>query len=141
MYSTHGDHFVLAGVAGDVPVLNRLLAALPDDGYGQVFLESTGPILLRGWPGPAGMMPLSVRQDLAPASGGRLPGPGEVLADALRAWAVEWLPPVGHPDPLPYTLWIGAVGYPPVDRFCAELLRDYPWLHLHHASMVPSAEG
>ncbi|MGX1933799.1 hypothetical protein [Microbacterium resistens] len=126
------EHYVLAGVGTDVPFLNRLLGALPLDGYGQVFIESAGPMTLRGWPGPPGLMPIQVRQDLAPARDGRLPRPGEVLADALGSWAEEWLPEPGTRRPLPFTLWIGAAGHPAVDRLCARLTREHPWLHLHH---------
>lgn len=128
------EHFLLAGVGSDVPFLNWLLLALPRDGYGQVFVEGTGPAPLHGWPGPAGVTPMRVRQDLAPARDGRLPQPGEALAEALRCWAAEWLPAPGDPSPVPLTLWVGAAGHAPIDRFCDELLDDHPWLHLHHPS-------
>ncbi|WP_424936143.1 MULTISPECIES: SIP domain-containing protein [Bacteria] len=134
------DHFLLAGVTSDAPFLGRLLAALPDDGFGQVLIEGTGPSALRGWPGPAGISAHWVRQDLVPARDGRLPGPGAVLADAVRAWAAEWLPEPGTARPLPYTVWIGGAGCPPMDDLCRELLRDHPWLHLHHPAGL-SAPG
>ncbi|WP_295012746.1 hypothetical protein [uncultured Microbacterium sp.] len=134
------EHFVLAGVVSDAPFLNRLLAALPANGYGQVFVESTGQPTLLSWPGPADVVPFWARQDLAPARDGRLPQPGEVLADVLRAWVAEWLPEPGCDDVLPYTMWIGAAGHPPVDALCRELARDYPWLHLHHPVTVAAQD-
>ncbi|MDR6866589.1 NADPH-dependent ferric siderophore reductase [Microbacterium resistens] len=128
----YGDHFVLAGVSSDAPFVNRLVAALPEDSYGQVFLEGTGPSRVLGWPGPARLVPFWLRQDLAPAVDGRLPGPGDVLAAALRAWADEWLPEPGHRGVLPFTVWIGGAGHRPVDELCRRLTLSYPGLHLHH---------
>lgn len=84
------------GDSVDIPAIRAEVEALPDDAYGQVFVEVATRVQVQRWSTPPGVgVTWLERYD---SSGGR--GPvvprGELAARALAGWVSEWMPDSGR---------------------------------------------
>lgn len=111
-------HVLIAGDAHDLPVIRELAAALPDDAYGQILIET--PL---GSGSPAVTAPERVAiQWLPQAADCALPG--QRLADALAGWAGEWLVDGDRALHSCHHLFIGAADCRPVEIVREVLVAD-----------------
>ncbi|WIB01646.1 SIP domain-containing protein [Curtobacterium sp. MCBA15_012] len=109
------DRVLVAGGLADLPEVRRILEELPDSAYGQVFVEVAFADEVRILPAPPHLtVTWLVRSDWPSTITTLLfADHGELLADAVTAWAAEWCV-VGSE---PYTaVWIGCVDSPWVER-------------------------
>lgn len=91
---TRVPHIVLAGDVCDVPAIRVILAALPDDAYGQVFLEVTSPAQVVPVTAPPRVTVTWLHRDRVFSEIRNSLGamPGEALTRAVSAWVAEWMP-------------------------------------------------
>lgn len=101
-------HVLIAGDERDLPVIIELAAALPDDAYGQILLETPAAPSAPSIPAPD-----RVSVQWLPRQVGNCPG--HRLADSLSAWAHEWLVDEDRDLHGCHHLFIGAGGCRPVD--------------------------
>ena len=115
---------LLAGDATELPDIVAMLATLPDNAYGQVFIEAALPEDVRPVPAPSRV---TVTWLLRCSRASRLGSlvfadHGEALAVALVAWAGEWLTDDGlAAADAPTRVWIGCGASPWVERARAVL--------------------
>ncbi|HXH36922.1 MAG TPA: SIP domain-containing protein [Plantibacter sp.] len=113
---------LIAGDAGDLPAIRALLAELPSDAYGQVFVEIFGPIQLERLDVPSGMNVTWLCRDTRRSDEriGAGASKGEALVRAIEAWLDEWVrvEPDGRSNAM---LWIGCHANPRVNRLCRSI--------------------
>lgn len=113
---------LIAGDAGDLPAIRGLLADLPPDAYGQVFIEVFGAIQLERLDAPSGMTVTWLCRDVRRSEErlGAGAAKGEPLVRAIEAWLDEWVrvDPDGCSDAM---LWIGCNANPRVNRLCRSI--------------------
>lgn len=113
---------LIAGDAGDLPAIRGLLADLPRDAYGQVFVEVFGSIQLERLDAPSGMSVTWLCRDVRRSEErlGAGAAKGEPLVRAIEAWLDEWVrvDPEGRSDAM---LWIGCNANPRVNRLCRSI--------------------
>jgi NADPH-dependent ferric siderophore reductase len=129
-HSFVGDGFdgpvLIAGDVGDVPMIRRLLAAMPPGVFGQVYVEAFARIQYLDLRGPDGVSVQWLYRDVRQSSTRKGAGAakGEPLLTAVHAWLDEWL--LADEDG-EYRIWIGARTIPRVNHLCAALQS-----HLEH---------
>ncbi|MBN9178214.1 MAG: SIP domain-containing protein [Microbacterium sp.] len=121
-------HFLIAGDAGDLPFLDRLLSRLPSDAYGQVFIEVATAFQITELPAPVGMTVTWLVNNSATRAEPR----GELAARAAVAWVAEWMPETQDAHEAPYVMWIGGTTSVVLDRLHDRLGDRLDRLHLHH---------
>lgn len=83
----------------DLPALRAVLADLPADQYGQVYVESSSAGV-HAIPAPEGMaVSWLLRRDDDEV--------GARAAVAVRTWSTEWMHDAGHDALMPRLVWIG----------------------------------
>lgn len=120
------DHLLIAGDLGDLDAIRALVATLPERAYGQVFIDAdddtAGATLDLELHGPARLSIVRLTT-AAPTDGGHhasVVTRGKLLADAVTAWATEWMPDEPTLDRI-VTMWIGGRDTPAIDAACASL--------------------
>lgn len=109
-----GDQFdcvLAAGDAGDLPGIRAWCAALPEDAYGQVFIEVFAPIQIEEINAPEGVnLTWICRERLREST---RPGLGiprcQALVNAVDAWLDEWYRSEHGPE-RHFTIYMGARG-------------------------------
>ncbi|MBM7801570.1 NADPH-dependent ferric siderophore reductase [Curtobacterium luteum] len=86
------ERVLVAGSARDLPEIRRQLLELPDDAYGQVFVEVAVDEEVRILPAPPGVAVTWLVRSTRASRVATLAfaDHGEVLAEAVTAWAGEW---------------------------------------------------
>jgi NADPH-dependent ferric siderophore reductase len=103
---------LLAGDSADLPELRALIATLPQDAYGQVYVEVAAPVQVEPLATPVRVAVTWLVRE-TPAG---LHARGELLARAVDAWTAEWLP-AGVRDARRIA-WVGCAAAPAIaDRF------------------------
>lgn len=125
-------HFLLVGDAGDLPTLRVIVARLPVNAYGQIFVELAADERAEPWEVPGQMTVTWLRRQRRPPGSSRHVHRGEPVARAVMAWVSEWIPDPYPESELPYVLWIGCSASSHVDRLHRHLSRRFENLHLHH---------
>lgn len=93
------QHVLIAGDVGELAAIDTVLALLPGNAYGQVYLEGDPGADLSVAAGPA-------RVQVTPVVRGPHDAPGHRLSAAVAAWAAEWL--TEEPDERrELTMWVG----------------------------------
>lgn len=109
------DRVLLAGAADDLPEIRLLLDALPDTAYGQVVVEVAFAEQVRILPAPPRLsvtwLVRCERPSLLPSL--VFADHGELLAEAVTAWASEWCVAGAEPRT---AVWIGCADSPWVER-------------------------
>ncbi len=105
------DCVLAAGDAGDLPGIRAWCAALPEDAYGQIFIEIFTPIQIEQLDAPAGVsINWICRERLREST---RPGIGiprcQALATAVDAWLDEWYRSEYGPE-RHFTIYMGARG-------------------------------
>jgi NADPH-dependent ferric siderophore reductase len=118
---------LLVGDSADVRTIRGIVAGFGDDVYGQVLLEVASAVQIEDWPRPDGIVVTWLVRERGP----RVIPRGVLVAQALAAWATEWLLP-GDAHPLPSLVWVGCAFSDPVDDVYADLADRVDGLHLHH---------
>ncbi|GAA3029578.1 SIP domain-containing protein [Microbacterium dextranolyticum] len=118
------SHFLIAGDATDLPLLDQLLRRLPVDAYGQVFVEIDAHVQICPLPAPAGLTVHWLTRD-EPQRGGR-------AARAVMGWVSEWMPDEASAHDAPYVMWIGCSTSIVMDRLYDRLGDRLEGMHLHH---------
>ncbi|MCA5922936.1 MULTISPECIES: SIP domain-containing protein [Curtobacterium] len=109
------DRILIAGGAEDLGEIHRMLEDLPENAYGQVFVEVALDEQVRILPAP----PRVTVTWLVRSARGSAVAPlvfadhGEALAHALTGWAAEWCVTDCEPRT---AVWIGCVDSPWVER-------------------------
>lgn len=106
---------MIAGSVDDLPEITRMLEDLPENAYGQVFVEVALQEQVRALPAPPRVtVAWLVRSARASAVGSLVfADHGEALATAVTGWASEWC--VADCEPRT-TVWIGCAESPWVER-------------------------
>jgi NADPH-dependent ferric siderophore reductase len=108
-----GPTVLLAGDASDLRDLRAVVATLPTDAYGQVYVEvaSTVQVERLATPPRVAVTWLVRERDDAPMA-----ARGALLAAAVDGWIAEWMPPGVRDDRR--IAWIGCVAAPRIaDRY------------------------
>ncbi|WP_083420827.1 SIP domain-containing protein [Curtobacterium sp. MCBA15_009] len=109
------DRVLVAGGAEDLPEIRRRLEDLPENAYGQVFVEVALDEQICILPAPPRLtvswLVRSTRGSLLPSL--VLADHGELLAGALAGWAAEWCVPGCEPRT---AVWVGLADSPWVER-------------------------
>ncbi len=87
-------HVLIAGAGEDIDAIRQVVALLPDDAFGQVYVESDPGAVLPDLSVPQRVTVNHLRRsgrDAAPL-GDAGAEPGVLLARAVAAWAAEWMP-------------------------------------------------
>ncbi|GAA2234246.1 SIP domain-containing protein [Herbiconiux moechotypicola] len=114
-------HVLLAGDTGDLPSIRRILDELPDDAYGQVYLEIVSPIQIRPIDRPEGVSLTWLRRDLVPHGLREIAPRGELIRSAVSAWVSEWMPEAPAEGGDRIHLWVGCTASPRVGTLYREL--------------------
>lgn len=109
------ERILIAGSVDDLPEMARMLRDLPDNAYGQVFVEVALADQVRELPAPPRVtVAWLVRSERRSAVASLVfADHGEALADAVTGWAAEWC--VADCEPRT-TVWIGCTDSPWVER-------------------------
>ena len=118
-----GPTVLLAGDGADLGDLEALIATLPADAYGQVYVEVGAADEVRPLPTPR-------RVHVTWLVRGADAAPGTLLCSAVEAWTAEWMPD-GHRDDRRIA-WVGCASAP---RIAARYRR------LQERSMSAAAMG
>ena len=116
-----GAQVLLAGDTTDLAAIRRILAELPDDAYGQVYLEIVSPIQIRPIPRPDGVALTWLRRDLVPHGLLEIAPRGELIRSAVIAWVSEWMPEETTEGRDDIYLWVGCTASPRVGTLYREL--------------------
>ena len=102
-------HVLVAGESADLPTIRTVLALLPEDAYGQVFVELSSEDPAPNIQHPARITVTTLVRDPAGTVGHR-------LTQAVDGWAEEWL--TDAPDPArDLCVWLGhSVPARPLDQ-------------------------
>lgn len=92
------DHVLVAGEFEELDTVATILALLPDDAYGQVYIECAEGQVLPDLHRPA-------RVGIVALPAGQVPG-GRLRA-AVDAWLAEWMPEEVPAD-RQFAIWVGA---------------------------------
>lgn len=108
---------MMAGDSRDIPALRRVLAQLPSDSYGQVFIEIVADVQIVPVAAPAGVSVSWLRRqgfgnDRRAFGSAR----GETIERAVLAWTSEWIEPGCQCEHAPFYVWVGCAMSPSVDR-------------------------
>jgi NADPH-dependent ferric siderophore reductase len=110
---------MVAGDSRDLPAIRHILERLPNDSYGQVFIEIVAEVQVVQMDAPAGV---SVTWLHRRSFGRSIPNHtfgsarGETIERAVLAWTTEWLEPGCQCEHGPFYVWIGCALSPTVDR-------------------------
>jgi NADPH-dependent ferric siderophore reductase len=109
------ERILLAGGVDDLPEITRMLEDLPENAYGQVFVEAALPEQVRPLPAPSRVTVSWLVRSARPSAVAPLvfADHGEALAAAVTGWASEWC--VADCEPRT-TVWIGCAESPWVER-------------------------
>ncbi|MGC5615032.1 SIP domain-containing protein [Georgenia sp. Z1491] len=120
-------HVLLVGEHDDIPYIRSVLARLPENAYGQVYLEVDTDEHLPDVVAPEriGIRWLT-RADVGDEGHLLLPK-GARLERAVRAWLSEWL--CDAPDEGPIVVWVGGSDNPRLAELHLEL---HARIHQHH---------
>lgn len=131
---------LIAGDTSDLPVIRRLLGALPSGVVGDVFIEAFSDIQHTTLPGPDGIgVTWLYRTDSRNVEGMRYcSAKGVRLVSSLHGWLGEWLLADDDGD---YRLWIGGRTLPRVNHLCAALQAHIDHRAFHAAQRSPELEG
>ncbi len=99
------NHVLIAGDLHDLDTIRPLLALLPDDTYGQVFVAGASPDT---------SMPLLSPARVTVSWLGAQPG---ALGLAIAGWMAEWMPDEPQPD-REITVWIGGRAGEQISTLC-----------------------
>ena len=86
-------HVLIAGAAEDIDAIRQVVALLPADAFGQVYVESDPLAVLPDLTVPHRVTVNHLRRsgpEVAVIGGGA--EPGALLAGAVAAWTAEWMP-------------------------------------------------
>lgn len=114
-------HVLLAGDTTDLVPIRRILGELPDDAYGQVYLEIVSPIQIRQLERPAGVSLTWLRRDLVPHGLREIASRGELIRSAVTAWVSEWMPEAPAEGGERIHLWVGCNASPRVGSLYRDL--------------------
>lgn len=130
--------YLVAGGDEDIAAVVQVLARMPQEARGQVFIEVDNRLEIAVLPLPAGASLTWLVRDRHPCRG-PVPEPGRMLVDAMAAWTAEWMPrPSGHrPDGLPITVWIGCIGNARVQQYCRNLASRFQEVRLRRPEAAP----
>lgn len=117
------NRVLFVGDSADLPSIRRILADLPGDAYGQVFIEIASRVQIETLARPDGVIVHWLRRDLRCSRIDGLAPRGSLAARAIAAWAAEWMPDDADSEGADVTLWIGCATSPRVDR-AFRTLRD-----------------
>ena len=105
------DCVLAAGDAGDFQGIRAWCAALPEDAYGQIFIEVFSPIQIESLDAPTGVSVTWICREQR--RGSTLPGLGaahcEALMHAVDGWLDEWYRAEHGPE-RHFTIYMGARG-------------------------------
>lgn len=116
------DCVLAAGNLTDLPGLRAWCEALPEQSYGQVFIEVFSPIQIETLHTPAGVSVTWICRELLrpsalPGAGMKIgPARGEALVTAVDAWLNEWYRPESGTE-RHFKMWMGARGNEVVHSF------------------------
>jgi len=120
------EHVLIAGDERDLPAIAHVLWLLPEDTYGQVFIETLSDDGHEPLPTPERVavtwLARSRRESSSPLLA--FADRGEALAQAIAGWAAEWLPDTDARMAERHLLWIGADENRRVAAACELLLRS-----------------
>jgi NADPH-dependent ferric siderophore reductase len=110
------ERILVAGTVDDLADIQAVLDALPDNAYGQVYVEATMPDEVRSLRAPGRvtvtwLLRASRPSELRPLV---FADRGESLAHAIVGWAGEWMS--DDPADGPTLLWIGCDANPWVEQ-------------------------
>lgn len=108
-------HFLLVGDETDLAALQPLVARLPVDAYGQIFIEVGTGIDAAVWSVPPGVQLTWLESDGPHASR------GDHAIRAVSAWIDEWMPEAIGETQAPFVLWLGCRGNANADRVFGDL--------------------
>jgi NADPH-dependent ferric siderophore reductase len=111
---------LLAGDSRDTREIRRMLARLPEDAYGQVFIEIAAELQVEHIPAPDGVAVMWLPRDAMPRHSTQLARRGELVAGAVRGWVAEWLDVADAPHSH-YLVWIGCATIPDIGDLYREL--------------------
>lgn len=112
-------HVMVAGDSRDLPAIRQILERLPEDSYGQVFIEIVSDVQIVAMDAPAAV---SVTWMHRSSFGRSIPNHtfgsarGETIERAVLAWTSEWLEPGCQCGQGPFYVWIGCAMSASVDR-------------------------
>lgn len=129
-YSTSA-HFLLVGDSADLATLQGIVARLPVNAYGQIFIEVASELQIQNWRVPTGMTVSWLCRDRASSVVGAVAHQGELVARAVSAWVAEWMPERHGSQASPYVLWIGCAASDHVDGLYQELAHRIEHAHFH----------
>jgi NADPH-dependent ferric siderophore reductase len=112
---------LLAGDTTDLAAIRRILSGLPEDAYGQVYLEIVSPIQIRPVERPEGVSLTWLRRDLVPHGLLEIAPRGELIRSAVSAWVAEWMPEEASEGRDEIYLWVGCNASPRVGSMYREL--------------------
>jgi len=93
------EHVLVAGDVAELESITALLALLPDNAYGQVYVESSGTDDVPAVPAPPRVTVSHVVRAEHHAT-------GELLSEAVACWLAEWMPDEPQPERL-ISIWAG----------------------------------
>lgn len=100
----------MAGDEDDLAAIRDLMVSLPEDAYGQVFVEVPGDGAREQLPGPdrVGVLWLDRSKRCGRVQGRSALNRGEALAGALVGWAAEWFDCEDDSVAENSLIWLGA---------------------------------
>ncbi|MET0828739.1 MAG: SIP domain-containing protein [Microbacterium sp.] len=113
-------HVMIAGDTRDLPAIRGLIARIPDDAYGQIFLEISAAIQIEHLVVPPGVAVNWLPRDASVRAASGLPPRGEMVLASLRGWIAEWLD-LDELDHAHFMVWIGCGDVPAVGSFYSEV--------------------
>ena len=117
-------HVLIAGDSRDYPAIRTLVQQLPQDGYGQIFIEVAVERQVQDFAHPSGM---TLHWLVAERNFQRQNHPafrGMMLCSAISGWFSEWLiKDFDHEGK--FVVWIGGALNPRVAILCDDLSREY----------------
>lgn len=128
----HRTHFLLVGDDDDIPMIRAILGRLPVDGYGQVIIEVSTPLIVEWIDAPVGVAITWLYRHTGHDVFGPAQPLGALAWRATRAWLAEWMPGDTR-DAAPLVVWMGCARSKHIDALYWELRTTVPGLHLHHS--------
>lgn len=122
-------HVLVAGSGADLGAITDAVLRIPEDAYGQVFVEVASDAAAPSFDLPEGVS-LTV---LRPASirGIELER-GERVARAVQAWIAEWM--CEDESDTPRVIWLGGLSCEPIMRLHSDIRERFPHLHEHRSA-------
>jgi NADPH-dependent ferric siderophore reductase len=124
---------MVAGDSRDLPAIARILERLPQDSYGQVFVEIVAEVQIVPLNAPPAVSITWLRRDSFGPGGHTTFGSarGETIERAVLAWTAEWLEPGCQCGHAAFYVWVGCAMSPSVDRLHVAL-RTMLSSDIHH---------